>query len=365
MPDLVNFQKEMRRGAVRGAGEDEVSRSKGKGKEKEQEKEKDASASRGKEREASNSTGKSKEAPAAQGSKAKSRKRPSNDTDEDNAGSSQEDRSHKKHKTGASNGKDAAESDKEAVPQKDNRKTGRPAAGHKRQDSKRRISDVRGQKDPDDDESPSSATPSLSRSIRFMTTGVQLSDDVLKALTKLGAKTASKPSECTHLIVKRLGRTEKLLSAIAVAPYVVTEKWATASAAAKQYLPPEKYPLIDPENEKRYGFKLQESLDRAKANQGQLYADMVFYVTPKVPIDKKLLKNVVAAHGGQVRTQTPTVRALGGKENHYVISCEDDASIWRPLAQTGHPIYTQELLLTGALTQELDLDNPAHRVPDM
>lgn len=58
----------------------------------------------------------------------------------------------------------------------------------------------------------------------------------LQALTKLGAKMVSKPSECTYLVVKNLGRTEKFLCAMAVAPYVVTEKWALASAAAKQLL---------------------------------------------------------------------------------------------------------------------------------
>ena len=60
------------------------------------------------------------------------------------------------------------------------------------------------------------------------------------------------------------------------------------------------YALHDPENEEKFGFKLADALRRAKANGGKVFAGMTFYITPKVPIDAKLLKNVVMAGGGQV-----------------------------------------------------------------
>jgi hypothetical protein len=53
-------------------------------------------------------------------------------------------------------------------------------------------------------------------------------------------------------------------------------------------------------NEKKWKFKLSDALTRARAKKGQLFAGIVFYVTNRVPVDKKLLKNVVSAHGGQV-----------------------------------------------------------------
>jgi hypothetical protein len=43
-----------------------------------------------------------------------------------------------------------------------------------------------------------------------------------------------------------------------------------------------------------------KSLRRAKELGGKLLAGQTFYVTPKVPVDTKLLKNVVNACGGQV-----------------------------------------------------------------
>jgi len=142
--------------------------------------------------------------------------------------------------------------------------------------------------------------------------------------------------------------------------------------------------LADPVNEKKWSFNLVDALKRAKGNQGQLFAGKLFYVTNKVPLDKKLLKKVVSANGGQVswsrssskpcrshstllttdpppqlRQQNPTVRALSSKGSssgqHYVISCPEDASIWRPIAEAGHPVYSQELILIAALTQEIRL----------
>jgi hypothetical protein len=62
----------------------------------------------------------------------------------------------------------------------------------------------------------------------------------------------------------------------------------------------DKYALKDPVNEKKWGFKLADALKRAKAKKGQLFSGIVFHVTSKVPVDKKLLKNVISANGGQV-----------------------------------------------------------------
>ena len=58
--------------------------------------------------------------------------------------------------------------------------------------------------------------------------------------------------------------------------------------------------LTDPIGETKWKFKLGDALKRAKANKGQLFASKVFYVTNNIPLDKKLLKNVILAHGGQV-----------------------------------------------------------------
>jgi hypothetical protein len=66
----------------------------------------------------------------------------------------------------------------------------------------------------------------------------------------------------------------------------------------------EKYLLRDPVNEKKYGFKLTDAVHRAKRTGGKIFMGKTFYVTPKVPVEVKLLKNVVIAGGGQVSSSS-------------------------------------------------------------
>jgi hypothetical protein len=55
---------------------------------------------------------------------------------------------------------------------------------------------------------------------------------------------------------------------------------------------------------------------------------------------------------------------MKANNNRHVVSCETDASLWKPLAEQKYPIYNHELLLTGTLKQEVDWDNEAYRVPE-
>lgn len=175
----------------------------------------------------------------------------------------------------------------------------------------------------------------------MMTTGVTLSDDVIKVspfthtfiklsvedkhrdsqrLAKLGVKMTTKPTDCTHLVAKGIVRTEKFLCAMSVSPFVLTEEWANASAksgklqGARKFqlhfrqvaypfaIAEEDYLLSDFSAEKKWQFKFADSVERSKGPDGgtNLFKQLTFYVTPKVPIDIKLLKNVISVSGGQV-----------------------------------------------------------------
>lgn len=52
----------------------------------------------------------------------------------------------------------------------------------------------------------------------------------------------TRAAECTHILAPALVRTEKFLCALAVAPFILTEAWATESAAAKRLLG--RHPLV-------------------------------------------------------------------------------------------------------------------------
>ncbi|KAG1786369.1 uncharacterized protein HD556DRAFT_1248380 [Suillus plorans] len=194
-----------------------------------------------------------------------------------------------------------------------------------------------------------------SGAVRVMTTGIQLTDDTIKRLNKLGAKMTTKPNDCTHLVAKGIVRTEKFLCAIASSPFVLTEGWVNSSVRTGKLLPETDFLISDPESERKWNFKLSASLERAKREDGGegLLKGMTFYVTPKVEIDLKLLKAVIASAGGQVQTSKPTTRILKANRNRHVISCPADQSIWRPLVDEGYTIYSTELILLAVLTQEI------------
>ncbi|KAJ7045600.1 BRCT domain-containing protein [Mycena alexandri] len=212
--------------------------------------------------------------------------------------------------------------------------------------------------------SPTRASRKSTSTVRIMTTSTTLPDAVTKTLAKLGAKSTTKVSECTHLIAPRLVRTEKLLCALAGGALILEDKWAIDSAAANTLLSEDDYILFDKEIEKKWNFRLPEAMARAKEVGGKLFENMSFYVTPKVSVDTKLLKNVVTSQGGKLLTQTPTVRIINSMPDRFVISCPEDVSIWRPFAKDiKDPIYTQELLLAASMTQQIDWKNPAFQVP--
>ncbi|KAJ6593982.1 hypothetical protein B0H19DRAFT_920627 [Mycena capillaripes] len=221
--------------------------------------------------------------------------------------------------------------------------------------------------------STSSAAGPLAKSQRSSTDGAKKttrsqveddSDEVMPdALSKLGAKTVTQVSECTHLIAPGLVRTEKFLCALAAGAFILSEKWAIESAAANKLLPEEDYILRDKVSERKWNFRLVDAMTRAKEVGGKLFENKTFYVTSRVPVDTKLLKTVVTIQGGKISTQTPTVRILNSAPDRYVISCPEDISTWRPLAKD-HAIYSQELLLNAAMTQQIEWDNPKFQVTD-
>nr|GAT60529.1 predicted protein [Mycena chlorophos] len=202
----------------------------------------------------------------------------------------------------------------------------------------------------------SSSRSTKSEAIRILTTMVSLEPGVVKKLTKLGVKMADKVEECTHLIAPGIVRTEKFLLALANGAWMLSADWAIKSAREDYIQSEEAFMLSDDANEKKWGFTLKEAMKRAN-EPGKLFDGMTFYVTKSVSVDSKLLKAVVEAQGGKIGTPNPTVRIATSDPKRFVISCDEDEGVWRQIANK-RKIYTPELLLLGALKQELEFNNP-------
>jgi hypothetical protein len=65
-------------------------------------------------------------------------------------------------------------------------------------------------------------------------------------------------------------------------------------------LDPEDYLLQDRAGEKRWGFKLADALERAKAAERKIFHGYIFYVTKTVQLDFDVIQRVVDSAGGKV-----------------------------------------------------------------
>ncbi|KAJ7572578.1 hypothetical protein C8J56DRAFT_1140554 [Mycena floridula] len=138
--------------------------------------------------------------------------------------------------------------------------------------------------------------------------------------------------------------------------------------AARCLLPEEDYHLVDKKGELKYGVSLQKSISNAREREGRLLEGMTFHWTGQTAADSEaLIREIVEANGGTVKRLTAIHSSrVVGPANHYLISCEQDRAIWKPLTlKTPRPrIYTPELLLRAALRQEaLELENTELQVP--
>ncbi|KAF9149761.1 hypothetical protein BG015_008421 [Linnemannia schmuckeri] len=249
--------------------------------------------------------------------------------------------------------------------------------------------------------SEATTTPvSLSRfkHARYISTGLtkEPSAKQVKALKALGIVSTTAVDQCTHLVAKNIGRTEKFLTALAQGKIIVHEDWLQACIDANAILDESNYQIKDPENEAKFDMNLSESLERAQ--EKKVFEDCVIYISPSTVPKLAALKLLVEAGGGKATALLQTglgflkdrivksnqrkeaaakkdVKTRGfrngkkkqeedddeeedeGEDNEIlaVVSCEDDKDMWGPILDAGAQVYSHELIIFGILRQELDL----------
>ncbi|EJD35004.1 hypothetical protein AURDEDRAFT_175953 [Auricularia subglabra TFB-10046 SS5] len=121
------------------------------------------------------------------------------------------------------------------------------------------------------------ATQSIT-SVLYLATRVTISKDQAKVLAALGAKPATKPEQVTHLIADEVLWTQKFLTSINYAPFIVNSKWVEESVKKKRLLPEAKYLLDHPASAEKYGVNLREAVLLAKKSRAMLLRGCTFYV---------------------------------------------------------------------------------------
>ncbi|WVZ67469.1 hypothetical protein U9M48_016540 [Paspalum notatum var. saurae] len=173
-----------------------------------------------------------------------------------------------------------------------------------------------------------------------------------KVLIYFGLPVVTSISEATHFVAEKFARTRNMLEAIAMGIPIVTPSWLECCGEARCFIDEKKYIMRDMKKEKELGFSMPVSLGRAR--KMPLLAGRRVLITPNTKPSKELLKSlVVAAHGQTVERITTSMKNTKF-ERAFVISCEQDHSVCKPLIKSGLEVFDSELLLNGIVTQRLD-----------
>lgn len=200
---------------------------------------------------------------------------------------------------------------------------------------------------------------------RILFTGITPSEvsRLTEIVIDLGGTVVASVKQCTHLVTRKIIRTVKFLCAISVAHYVVSPDWIDKSQKSNSLLDPAEFTIKDAQSEEMYDMKLTTSLQRARARP--LLQGISVYVTQNIEPSPASMKEIIQCAGGQVLPKVPSQQQLAdfkknlteqGTPTLLVISCDRDFQLCSEFMKNGFDIHSAELVLSGVLKQQLDLD---------
>lgn len=129
----------------------------------------------------------------------------------------------------------------------------------------------------------------------------------------------------------------------------MSPKWIDASAKAKKWLREAQFSLDDHAAERRWNFKLSQSLERAR--KAKVLNGVRVYITPHTIPDPPTLKSMIQRAGGVVLDKAPRTKSA------IVIGSLKDSDACQTFHAAGLSIYTEEFILLGILKQELNYES--------
>lgn len=205
---------------------------------------------------------------------------------------------------------------------------------------------------------------------------VRKSNKVLqRKLRDLGIQIVSEGQPCDYLAAPHIVRTVKFLCALARGPTVISSTFIDTVLETGEVPDIDDFILKDKETEDRFGFNLEKSVARAKANHGKLLWGVPIYCTDKIRNGPDSYKAIAEANSAifkiyRARSGTtikPTTAEEDGNappEPVYLISSvsNDEKSVWkrfRDMARKGNMdprVVAPDWLLDVAMAQQVRFD---------
>ncbi|KAI1473254.1 BRCT-containing protein [Daldinia caldariorum] len=226
------------------------------------------------------------------------------------------------------------------------------------------------------------ARPSLPEiNMRVVLTGFQRwvnekykEDADRKKLRELGIAVVTDGQQCDYLVAPHLVRTVKFLRNLSKGATIVSSSWIEECLDTKELLDPQDFILEDKENEKKFGIKLETSVQRARVNKGRLLWGVPIYCTANIKNGPQGYQAIAEANGAVFMTYGPrsgtTIRPTapeedeGGPEPVYLLSntSPEEKKLWKKfedMARKGNMeprIVAADWLLDVVMHQEVSFD---------
>ena len=122
--------------------------------------------------------------------------------------------------------------------------------------------------------SSGSSSPSLRKvettrasKLSVMFTGLQMSSTDHDLIRQMHGVITESVNDCNILVTDKIRRTTKFLSMVAKGVPIVSVSWLVESGKLSRFLDPWDFILNDADNEKKWGFKLKETLKKAQTGR--------------------------------------------------------------------------------------------------
>lgn len=169
-------------------------------------------------------------------------------------------------------------------------------------------------------------------------------------------------------------RTVKFLRNLSKGAMILSSSWIEKCLDSGKVPPPKEYLLKDKENEKKFGLKLQASVDKAAKNKGRLLWGVPIYCTAGIKNGTESYKAIADANGalfmvyaarsGTTIKPTKPEDDEGGPEPVYLLSTAtpEEKKLWpkfEAMARLGNMeprVVASDWLLDVAMKQEVSFD---------
>ncbi|KAI1263204.1 BRCT domain-containing protein [Xylariaceae sp. FL1019] len=195
-----------------------------------------------------------------------------------------------------------------------------------------------------------------------------------KKLRDMGIAVVADGQPCDYLIAPQLVRTVKFLRNLSKGAVVLSSTWIEDCLDHKEVPDPDDYILKDRDNEKRFGLKLETSIQRAQKNKGKLLWGIPIYCTSSIKNGIDSYQAIAEVNGAMFLVYGPrsgsTIKPTkpeedeGGPEPVYLLSTNspEEKKLWKrfeDMARKGNMeprVVASDWLLDVVMKQEVSFD---------